>query len=137
MNGREAVDLARYMRAHFPSQPIDEFTADALAESLADYPAADCRQAVLNIARRGETWCSPTNVWAEVRRIREKRVHDYGPIEPPAGLDPDDVRGYQRWLEAKVRAIADGDDTAPEPAVLTAHHDVVGELGHIGREIPE
>lgn len=137
MNGREAVDLARYMRAHFPSQPIDEFTADALAESLADYPAADCRQAVLNIARRGETWCSPTNVWAEVRRIREKRVHDYGPIEPPAGLDPDDVRGYQRWLEAKVRAIADGDDTTPEPAVLTARRDVVGELGHIGKDVTE
>lgn len=137
MNGREAVDLARYMRAHFPSQPIDEFTADALAESLADYPAADCRQAVLNIARRGETWCSPTNVWAEVRRIREKRVHDYGPIEPPAGLDPDDVRGYQRWLEAKVRAIADGDETAPEPALLTAAHDVVGELGQLGRGVDE
>ena len=34
MNPRDAVDLARYMRAHFPQQPIDEFTADALAETL-------------------------------------------------------------------------------------------------------
>lgn len=137
MNGREAVDLARYMRAHFPQQPIDEFTADALAETLADYPAGDCRKAILNIARRGEKWCSPTDVWAEVRRIREKRVSDYGPVEPPAGLDPDDVRGYQRWLEAKTRAIADGTDTAPDPQELTSRHDVIGELGHVGREVPD
>ena len=116
MNGREAVDLARYMRAHFPQQPIDEFTADALAETLAHYPAVDCRRAVLNLAERGEQWCAPTAVIAEVKRIRAKRVADYGPIEPPAGLDPDDVRGYQRWLEAKTKAIADGIDHTP-PAI--------------------
>ena len=113
MRPTEVVMLTGYMRAHFPSQPVDEYTTEALEELLAPYPAADCRQAVLNIAERGERWCSPTNVKAEVRRIRAKRVADYGPIEPPAGLDPDDVRGYQRWLEAKTTAIADGTDKAP------------------------
>lgn len=105
--------LTGYLRAHFPSQPVDEYTTEALEELLAPYPAADCRKAVLNIAERGEHWCSPTDIKAEVKRIREKRVREYGPIEPPAGLDPDDVRGYQRWLEAKTTAIADGTDKAP------------------------
>lgn len=136
MNPREAVDLARYMRAHFPQQPIDEYTADALAETLADYPATDCRAAVLNMAERGDQWCAPTAVKAEVKRIREKRIADYGPIEPPAGLDPDDVRGYQRWLGNITKAIADGDVTTPDLLEPGQNHDVIGELGQIGREVP-
>lgn len=114
MRPTEVVMLTGYLRAHFPSQPVDEYTTEALEELLAPYPAADCRKAVLNIAERGEHWCSPTDVKAEVKRLRAKRISDYGPIEPPAGLDPDDVRGWQRWLEAKTTAIADGTDTAPE-----------------------
>ena len=137
MNGREAVDLARYMRAHFPQQPIDEFTADALAETCAQYPAADCRKAVLQIAERGEKWCSPTDVKAEVKRIRSKRVSDYGPIEPPAGLDPDDTRGYQRWLEGKTKAIADGIDTAPPALEWSGPPRDWRELGEIGQRIED
>lgn len=135
MNPREAVDLTRYMRAHFPQQPVDEFTADALAETLAAYPANDCRAAVLQIAERGERWCAPTDVKVEVKRIRSKRVADYGPIEPPAGIDPDDVRGYKRWLENVTRAIADGDMTPP-PAIETGpRRDVIRELGQIGKAV--
>lgn len=134
MKPTEAVDLARYMRAHFPQQPIDEFTADALAETLADYPADDCRLAVRQIADRGEKWCSPTDVKAEVKRIRAKRIADYGPIEPPAGLDPDNVVGYQRWLGAMHKGIADGTITPP-PAVESGRHHVA-ELGQAGRDVP-
>lgn len=120
MRPTEVVMLTGYLRAHFPSQPVDEYTTEALEELLAPYPATDCRKAVLNIAERGERWCSPTDIKAEVKRLRVKRVADYGPIEPPAGLDPDDVRGYQRWLEAKTVAIADGTDTTPAlPAGMT------------------
>lgn len=137
MNGREAVDLARYMRAHFPQQPIDEFTADALAETLAAYPAVDCRRAVLQIAERGEKWCAPTDVKAEVKRIRSKRVADYGPIEPPAGLDPDDTRGYQRWLEGKTRAIADGTEAAPPAIGWDGPVRDVRTLGEIGRSVED
>ena len=115
MRPTEVVMLTGYMRAHFPSQPIDEYTTEALEELLSDYPAADCRRAVLTIAERGDDWCKPTDVKAEVKRIRAKRIADYGPIEPPADLDPDNVRGYQRWLEAKHKAIADGTDVAPDP----------------------
>ena len=136
MKPTEATLLARYLKAHFPQQPVDEFTADALGELLEPYPADDCKLAVINLAERGEQWCSPTMVKAEVKRIRAKRIADYGPIEPPAGLDPDDVRGYQRWLGAITQQIADGEITAPPSIEQTVGRDVIGELGQAGREVP-
>ena len=137
MRPTEAVMLTGYLRAHFPSQPVDEFTTEALEETLAAYPAADCRQAVLNIADRGEHWCSPTDIKAEVKRIRAKRVADYGPIEPPAGLDPDNVRDYHQWLAATTRAIADGEVTAPgELGWDYPARDVIAELGQVGQQVP-
>jgi hypothetical protein len=114
MKPTEVVMLTGYLRAHFPSQPVDEFTTEALEETLRNYPAGDCRQALLNIAERGEKWCSPTDIKAEVKRIREKRIRDYGVIQPPADLDPDNVVGYQAWLTAMNKQIADGTITAPE-----------------------
>jgi hypothetical protein len=137
MTPRESVDLARYVKAHFPQQPVDEFTADALSETCREYPLSDCRQAVLNIAERGEEWCPPTAVKAEVKRLRTKRVTDYGPIEPPAGLDPDDVRGYQRWLGAMHKAIANGEITTPPALEEGDGRDVIAELGQVGQEIPD
>ena len=135
MKPTEATMLARYMRGHFPHQPIDEFTADALAETLVDYPLADAKRAVLNMAERGDEWCAPAAVKAEVKRIRAKRIADYGPIEPPAGLDPDDVRGYQRWLGAITSQIADGEIIAPPSIEQTAGRDVIRELGQAGRDL--
>jgi hypothetical protein len=138
MKPTEVVQLTGYLRAHFPSQPVDEYTTEALEEILAPFPMADCRRAVFNLADRGEKWCSPTEVRDEVRRIRQKRVADYGPIEPPAGLDPDDVRGYQRWLGAITHKIADGEITSPaELAWDGPTHDVVRELGQVGQEVPD
>lgn len=138
MKPTEAAALARYMRAHFPQQPIDEYTADALGETLAPYPPADCRQAVLNIAERGDDWCAPTAIKAEVKRIREKRIADYGPIEPPAGIDPDNSAQWQRWLAGALKDIADGTMTAPDVAALDyERRDVVKELGHIGQSVDE
>ena len=128
--------LTGYLRAHFPSQPVDEYTTEALEEILAPFPAEDCRRAVLNIADRGEKWCSPTEVRDEVRRIRAKRIAEYGPIDPPADINPDDIRGYQRWLANTTRAIADGELTALELTWDGPRHDVVRELGQIGHEVP-
>ena len=136
MKPTEVVLLTGYLRAHFPSQPVDEFTTEALEEILAPFPAADCKRAILNIADRGEHWCAPTAVREEVRRIRAKRIADYGPIEPPADLDPDNVVGYQRWLSAMHRGIADG-SIVPPPAIEPGARDVIAELGHIGRAVDD
>lgn len=120
MNPTEVVMLTGYLRAHFPSQPVDEFTTEALEELLAPYPAADCRKAVLNIAERGEKWCAPTEVRAEVKRIRAKRIADFGVIEVPRDMDPDDTLAYRRFMREQQRAIADGEAVAPPPAIKGA-----------------
>lgn len=137
MKPTEVVMLTGYLRAHFPSQPVDEFTTEALEELLEPYPAKDCRMAILNLAERGETWCAPTAVKAEVKRIRAKRIADYGPIEPPAGLDPDNTRGYQRWLEGKTKAVADGTDTTPAEIEWTEAPKDWRELGPGVRHVDE
>ncbi|MFJ9313777.1 hypothetical protein ACIRN4_06250 [Pimelobacter simplex] len=116
----ESVALARYIRAHFPQQPIDEFTAEALLELLEPYPATDARAAVLAIADRGAHWCSPTDVRAEVRRIRAKRIEEHPPLVPPPGLDDAEER---RWLAGATRRIGDGetyDSDAPYELVHDA-----------------
>jgi hypothetical protein len=137
MRPTEVVALTGYMQAHFPQQPVNEFTTEALEEQLGPYAVADCKQAVLNIAERGEQWCPPTAIKAEVKRIRAQRLSDYGPIEPPADLDPDNVVGWQQWLRAMRKGIADGTVTAP-PAIDWdgPERDVVAELGHVGQEMP-
>lgn len=105
MTPTDAVALARYIRAHFPQQPIDEYTSEALLELLAPYPAADCRTAVLTIASRGEHWCSPTDVGAEVRRIRRDRINKHPPLTPPPDLTNEQEMA---WLGAARRRIGDG-----------------------------
>lgn len=117
MKPTEIVMLTGYLRAHFPSQPVDEYTTEALEELLAPYPAADCRKAVLQIAERGEKWCAPTDIKAEVKRIRAKRVADFGNPQIPADMDPDDTLAYRRWLRETQRAIADGEQP-PEPKAI-------------------
>lgn len=106
MTPREAVQLTGYLQAHFPSQPINEFTPDALSELLADYPMADCRRAVLNLANRGSEWCAPTAIAAEVKRIRGKRIADAGDPTPPPDLTPVETIA---WLKETRRRIGDGE----------------------------
>ena len=107
MSPMQSVDLAEYINAHFPQQPIAERTAEALLELLHSYPVEDCRRAVLNIAERGEHWCSPTDVKAEVKRIRAKRIELHPPLVPPPGLDDSQER---QWLAGARRHIGDGNE---------------------------
>lgn len=133
MKPTEVVMLTGYLRAHFPSQPVDEYTTEALEETLRNYPPADCRQALLNIAERGEKWCSPTDIKAEVKRIREKRIADYGVVQPPADLDPDNIVGYRQWLTAVNKQIADGSLTAPAELEQAADPEHVAQWAELTR----
>lgn len=106
MTPSDSVALARYVRAHFPQQPIDEYTSEALLELLAEFDARDARTAVLTIAKRGEHWCAPTDILAGVRRIRAKRISDHAPLLPPPGLGDGEER---RWLAAAIKRVGDGE----------------------------
>lgn len=119
MTPSEATVLARYIRAHFPQQPIDEFTAEALSELLAPYPANDCKEAVLHIAKSGEHWCSPSDVMAQVKRVRAKRIAEAGDLCPPPGLTEPQQRA---WLGEARRQVADGQPLVVDMGELKPRH---------------
>lgn len=84
----------------------------------------DCRDAIVAHYRASNEWLMPNKVITEVKRIRAKRLADYGALaEPPAHIDPDNTAVYGRWLAETRRAIADGDLTpgplAIEPPAVT------------------
>jgi hypothetical protein len=119
MTPTEAVKLTGYIQAHFPSQPINEFTPDALWELLADYPAEDCRKAVLALASGRVQWCAPSDVCAEVKRMRTKRLAQAGDLCPPPGLSGGEER---EWLREARRQIANGSEIAIDHGELKPRH---------------
>lgn len=137
MTPTEAVGLNGYIRAHFPSQPVDEYTPEALGELLGAYPLADCRAAVLAIATRDRparerAWCSPADVRAEVRRIRDRRITAAGTLTPPAHLTDDQERDWLRWSR---RQLGDGVPLDQIPQALPptdAPRRDLRALGHAG-----
>lgn len=133
MTPLEAVKLTRYLRAHFPQQPIDEYTADALAETLAPCAPEDCRAAVLAIAERGEKWCAPTDVKAEVKRIRGRRIEAAGHLLiPPPGLSEAQERRWLGWARREVASGVPAEKVAR--ALPTGPRRDVAALGQAGRD---
>jgi hypothetical protein len=133
MTPTQAVQLAGYIRAHFPSQPIDDYTADALGELLEPYPLEDCRAAVLRLAMRNHEgdagkpkWCTPTDVYGEVRRQRAKRIAEAEPVEL-GDLDPDNTAAYIERLVRARQALAAGDYHEPSRGELVKRD--IRELG--------
>jgi hypothetical protein len=104
----EAVKICAFTAACCPAQKFDEYTPDAWGLLLADVRFVDAKDAVVLVARKSP-WCSPAEIIAEVKKMRQKRIDEYGPITPPADLDPDDVAAYRSWWINTQRAIADGD----------------------------
>lgn len=111
MNHGEAVKLCRLVQACCPAQKMDEFTPDAWATLLEDTRYADAELAVREVAKR-QPFVAPSEIIAEVRRIRTKRIDEYGPIDPPAHLDPDNARAFIEWERSAKEAIADGNPPA-------------------------
>lgn len=116
MDFPECVKLCRYVKALVPAQAFDEYTPDAWFDVLKDYRLEDAKEAVRNVKTR-ERWVDPSDIIAEVKRIRRKRIDEYGPIPPPPDLDPDDWRAFQSWLKDTTRAIGDGTFTPPAELV--------------------
>lgn len=118
MTPREAVLLVRYVKACCPQQQIDEYTPDAWHDLLGDLNLDDCREAARLVAQR-QPFVSPSEIRAEVQRIRAERIGPPGPglppVPPPA--DPDNPRAYLAALRAQQRAIADG--RAPRAELTT------------------
>lgn len=130
MNAPEAVTLCRFAKACCPQQVFDQWTPDAWAELLGDITLELAKDAVLAVARR-QPFVSPSEIRAEVGRIRRERVVGLGAQQPPAAIeaieDPDEFdRAYRGWLaDLRDRATAgealevEARETIPDPFNLS------------------
>lgn len=135
MNPAEAVALTAVVQAYFPSQPISEFTPDALHELLEPYTLADCKNAVQARALRltnteGQKWCAPTDVYAEVRRMRAKAIAEDMELELPPH-NPDDPQDYIRALKASRAAALAGDPVQPQELVRRSIRELGGPIRRV------
>lgn len=110
MTPDQAVALCRFTAACCPSQKIDEYTPDAWGLLLADIRFEDAKEAVVKVASK-QPWVSPSEIRAEVKKLRAKRIAEFGPIPPPPAevLDPDNWKAFIEWQTATEKRIADGD----------------------------
>jgi hypothetical protein len=135
MKPTEAAALLT-IAAAFDNRKPDADQAKAWALALHDANFDDCRTAIVEHYRTTREWLMPSDVRSGVRRIRDRRFAEYGPIVPPADLDPDDSAALKRWLREATKAIGDGTMTAaPEIEWAGPTRDVIAELGHIGQEM--
>lgn len=111
MTPAESLLITRMVRAVCPQQKFDEYTPDAWHKLLEDLPFADCEAAVVALGRR-QPFISPSEIHAEVRRIRAARIAEVPEAVPDA--DPDDVPAYLAALRAGRTRAADGSER-PRP----------------------
>jgi hypothetical protein len=103
---QETVILARYVKACCPGSQIDEYTPDAWHDLLGDLELADCREAVTAVAKR-QPFVAPSEIRAEVKRIRDDRLART-PLPPPPAEVADDPGRYREIIRANVERIATG-----------------------------
>lgn len=136
MNNQETTALCRYVRALCPQQRFDEYTPDAWHDLLGDQQLADAREAAARIARR-QPFVAPSEILAEIRKIRSERLVGFEYVPMDADEDP---RTYLANLRAQRAAVAAGRRPAApaRPALPAAPDRDVAELvgGSIGRTVP-
>jgi hypothetical protein len=120
----ETVLLTEYIRACCPQQAIGEYTPDAWHDLLGDLSLADCKAAVADVAKR-QPFVAPSEIRAEVKRIRFERIQDAGIPPVPREL-LDDPAAYGAARRAAATAIADGQD--PEHAMQAVTRQARREL---------
>jgi hypothetical protein len=106
MTPTEAVALTEYVQACCPQQIIGEYTPDAWHDLLGDLSLADCRAAVVEVAKR-QPFVAPAEIRAEVRRIRNDRLAREVLPAPPHELTDEPAR-YRAVVQAGLKRIADG-----------------------------
>lgn len=116
MTPTETVVLTEYVKACCPQQRMNEYTPDAWHDLLGDLSLDDCRAAVIAVTRT-KPFCAPSEIRAEVRKVRDRRL-DNTEVPPPPPELLDDPAAYSAALHAGAVAVADGRD--PEVAMRQA-----------------
>ncbi len=82
---------------------------EAWHAAIGDLDYDDARQALISHYGHRPEFAMPSDVRNGVKRIRADRLERASVVQPPAGLDPDDVAGYLRWKRDQIRRDADPD----------------------------
>lgn len=137
MKPTEAAALLTIAAAYDNRKP-DADQAKAWAMALDGLNFADCRTVIVAHYRQARDWLMPSDVVGGVKRLRAKRIDDYGPMPAPKDIDPDDKAAWRRYVLETQTAIADGTLTPLKvsEADRALSRDVIAELGHIGRTVP-
>lgn len=119
MSHMQAVLLCRYAKAACPQQAFDEYTPDAWADLLEDVRFEDAQLALKALVKR-QPFVAPAEIRAEVTRIRNKRIGDFGIIPEPPPEIAATPETYHHWFRNTMRAIGDGAVTRDtfEPAAI-------------------
>lgn len=106
MTSEEVVILTKYVKSMCPQQHMDTYTPDAWEDALSDLELFECRRAACEIAKR-QPFIAPSEIRAEVRRIRDERLA-HATLSAPSAEIADEPGQYQQAIRAQVRRIADG-----------------------------
>lgn len=136
MSHAEAVLLCRYAKAACPQQQFDEFTPDAWSDLLADLRFEDCRLGLKAVVQR-QPFVAPAEIRDEVKRIRTKRIEEFGPLPDPPFDSEFSSADYSRYIRDTIRRIGDGEIVTRADLEEFGRRDVIAELGHVGRGIDE
>jgi hypothetical protein len=104
----EAAALLTIAAAYDNRKP-DADQAKAWSMALNGLRFEDCRAVVVEHYQRSKEWLMPADVITGVKRIRDKRIAEYGPIDVPSGLGEAEYRAYLRETQKR---IGDGELTS-------------------------
>jgi hypothetical protein len=138
MKATEAAALLT-IAAAFDNRKPDADQAKAWALALDGFRFEDCREAIVAHYRTSREWMMPADVIGGVKRLRAKRISEFGTLpDPPPELDPDDTRALAAWMRQTRAAIGDGTyEATPDAEVTPINRDVIKELGYVGRHVDD
>lgn len=126
MTNAEAVLLCRRAKAACPQQQFDQYTPDMWHELLGDLRFEEADAALVEVVK-SQPFVSPAEIREQVKRVRRKRIDEYGYILPPRELEHN-PRAESAWIREMVQAVGDG-------RVLPGEEPETQEL--LGRVMPD
>lgn len=118
MSPEQALAICRLAKGAFPATSVDELTPDAWALALEDDRFEDARVALKELMRE-QTFIHVSDICQRIKKIRNQRVLDFGPLPNPPGELADNPPAEIAWTRRIVRAIADG-EPVERPAIPAA-----------------
>jgi hypothetical protein len=110
----ETVKLCQYIQAACPAQRFDEYTPDVWAEIFPSWLTLDDAHAAVIVIKQRLRFVDPSDIIAEVKRIRSDRLARAVIAAPPAELT-DSPGVYKAELDRRISVVAAGFD--PRPAL--------------------